>query len=563
MANGTVKWFDPAKRYGFITLEGGEKDVFVHLNEVTRAGMDKLVEGQRLSYEIEETHKGPQAKNLRSSGASQNRHKIVGHLSRGEGLCFDTGHQIRRGNRTFTPEVDSLKVTDRFLAARRGSVFEERGREMVLVEYDPKISHGLKGTPAIDENPYNFVPWKGSNPNAAEEPCNAAHDRLDRNRLSGSIGVTLTARTPIFVPAGELGAADSYCDPPRDFFHCWDGRRQRYAIPGSSVKGVVRSLFEALTNSRAGVTDEAELKWKPLYRRRSFRLFRIESMPTKNSSGVVREYMYGLYDRDGELKPRTTRLPRTQPNNDVEKSLFSANLFFVGPSSTAVPHGHTHDWTKIRYRPTSTTFTLDHDTIERFHGMKGHPHLKNHGGENGTAASAARCDYGPGPPNLPQDRHAPDYADVEANLFELNVNDLIFGLPDNGRIVCFGRNVNFLWPSDKSTLELMGTFAARPPDSSDLAGSDPAEAVFGFAGTHGKCSHPFQGRVRFSTFWGPERSDQTRPPMTLMPLTSPSGTKAKSRPLYLMPGQGGKKSSEHDAWRALARAQVLLAPERK
>jgi cold shock protein len=52
MAIGTVKFFDAAKGFGFIKPEVGDKDVFVHVSAVQRAGMDTLSEGQRVSFEI-------------------------------------------------------------------------------------------------------------------------------------------------------------------------------------------------------------------------------------------------------------------------------------------------------------------------------------------------------------------------------------------------------------------------------------------------------------------------------------------------------------------------------
>ena len=52
MSSGTVKWFKKVKGYGFIQPSDGGKDVFVHVTAVERAGMDTLVEGQKLSYEI-------------------------------------------------------------------------------------------------------------------------------------------------------------------------------------------------------------------------------------------------------------------------------------------------------------------------------------------------------------------------------------------------------------------------------------------------------------------------------------------------------------------------------
>jgi CspA family cold shock protein len=52
MAIGTVKFFNATKGFGFISPENGEKDVFVHVSAVERAGMGTLSEGQRISYEV-------------------------------------------------------------------------------------------------------------------------------------------------------------------------------------------------------------------------------------------------------------------------------------------------------------------------------------------------------------------------------------------------------------------------------------------------------------------------------------------------------------------------------
>ncbi len=53
MATGTVKWFNPAKGYGFIEPEDGSKDVFVHSSAVESAGLSSLSEGQKVSYEVQ------------------------------------------------------------------------------------------------------------------------------------------------------------------------------------------------------------------------------------------------------------------------------------------------------------------------------------------------------------------------------------------------------------------------------------------------------------------------------------------------------------------------------
>jgi cold shock protein len=69
MATGTVKFFNAQKGFGFIVQDGGGPDVFVHISAVERAGMSNLVEGQKLSFDIEtDPRKGKAAAaNLRAA----------------------------------------------------------------------------------------------------------------------------------------------------------------------------------------------------------------------------------------------------------------------------------------------------------------------------------------------------------------------------------------------------------------------------------------------------------------------------------------------------------------
>ena len=65
MAEGTVKWFNGEKGYGFITPDGGGTDMFVHYSAIQGSGFKSLEEGQRVSFEPGQGQKGPQADQVR------------------------------------------------------------------------------------------------------------------------------------------------------------------------------------------------------------------------------------------------------------------------------------------------------------------------------------------------------------------------------------------------------------------------------------------------------------------------------------------------------------------
>jgi CspA family cold shock protein len=62
---GQVKWFNEQKGYGFIQRDGGEKDIFVHFTGIQGDGFRTLKEGQRVSFEVEDSPKGPKARNVK------------------------------------------------------------------------------------------------------------------------------------------------------------------------------------------------------------------------------------------------------------------------------------------------------------------------------------------------------------------------------------------------------------------------------------------------------------------------------------------------------------------
>ena len=65
MATGTVKWFNDAKGFGFVTPEDGGKDLFAHFSAIQQPGFKSLQEGQRVTFDVTTGPKGQQASNIR------------------------------------------------------------------------------------------------------------------------------------------------------------------------------------------------------------------------------------------------------------------------------------------------------------------------------------------------------------------------------------------------------------------------------------------------------------------------------------------------------------------
>lgn len=65
MATGTVKWFNDAKGFGFITPADGGKDLFAHFSEIQAGGFKSLQEGQKVEFEVKQGAKGPQATSIK------------------------------------------------------------------------------------------------------------------------------------------------------------------------------------------------------------------------------------------------------------------------------------------------------------------------------------------------------------------------------------------------------------------------------------------------------------------------------------------------------------------
>jgi CspA family cold shock protein len=67
MANGTVKWFNDSKGFGFITPDAGGEDLFAHFSAITMDGFKTLKEGQKVSFEVTQGPKGNQASNIQAA----------------------------------------------------------------------------------------------------------------------------------------------------------------------------------------------------------------------------------------------------------------------------------------------------------------------------------------------------------------------------------------------------------------------------------------------------------------------------------------------------------------
>lgn len=420
-------------------------------------------------------------------------------------------------------------------------------------------------------NPYNFVEWDSTEPKTIDGSRHVTHERW-HGELSGVLDLDLVARSPIFVPEGDPGRKkedERDADPtPRNFWSCVRGDGEvHYGLPGSSVKGAVRNCFEAWTDARLGVVSDSWYE-KPIpYRRRTAQVWVVEANGNGDLPVRACEVRFAKENGDGSWcygMPANRRLeehpwkrePYPVPTENDRVSFdeasegewqavsFRANLFWVPKKA------HRHRWTHLAVRLSKRKATIPACVVKKYRDNLDHLAFVEHPKRVNKIPKASG-----GPKNMYKKIDSESLKKRRADLQRLGAGDVIFAMDDGKdpcRIVCFGKNVNFLWPSETSPEKLVEKY--MPLANLDLARADWAEATFGYAARHtaDESSHPFRGRVRFETFWGPAvpQDAEQRSTVQLKALLSPAGIKLKARPLYLKPIDG-KCASYDDPGAAL------------
>ena len=479
--------------------------------------------------------------------------RTIGSIE-GQTVRFTNGESILR---------EKINVTDPSLGLRPGNVVGPGNSLVPLERFGPSVDDLNGQAPDIDRNPYNFVEFAADAPWTERTP-ELTHAHPMKDRLSGVLQYEMKALTPLFVPAGfpfKAEEGDAIRQQPRHFMRMADAEQAvRYAIPGSSIKGVVRGEIEALSNSRLGVLLDEDFFAKPIpYRRRSFLAAGVVvgRHPTTKGWEVQPVRVCYMSKRDWRPFPAHGKTVAYEVRRDGYKDYAFPNaaaktgrvrkyLGGLAVAETTKPYGG------LIVENTGPKTFLPDGCVDRYLENLKHPHYKHH-----------------------PDHAAPGfYSNINASILQgFKADDLIYFTEENGEITTFGKNINYLWPSSKSVTDLCRNFQvpkSRDGKQETLGLSDPlsmAERLFGFSGVHtkDKLSHPFRGLLQFETAWGPKSAtyeeEEQWPALTretpasaqtaagwkieLAPLTGPQ-TRAKSRPLYLQPGTNGRSASWED-----------------
>jgi hypothetical protein len=461
-------------------------------------------------------------------------------------VTFTTPVTVRERNRTYqTPsiQIEKLKLSDPVLGLKEGAVFSTKDGKTFKLESFPDAPPGCTKTPDINRNPYNFVglpkggPWLDKPEEGAGK--HPGHQCWMPGLSHGYIDLKITSRTPIFLP--EWVKRDTARDAVRKFYTMkrWiDGKHvNSYAIPGSSLKGALRCMVEALANDRFGVMDDREYYEMPIpYRRRSFRA---------GQATLVR----GVW----QVQPMNFDLEG--PNND-----YASNLL-------AQPGRHRPRAMTPRVPPVPV-LTIPSHVLKKYEENLAHQHYalhyknwQNQWKENQSTPPSAtdreKCkpNYAPALAAKNLDAVLSELHMPTVNRATVNIFYTVTVRAGTTEIDSFGKNVNYLWPAEKSIKDLAGNPNLAgdwfSPETSEkkMGLTEPlglAERMFGFVSDHddAKESHPFRGKLRFEPLWGPP-TDSVTPlggaaGIKLAPLTAPK-SRAKSRPLYMQGQKSGDK----------------------
>ena len=489
--------------------------------------------------------------------------------------------------------LKKANTTDLFLPPTRefrpfltvGAVFEGTWIENykgIQVERITSAPPSAQASLPIDSNPYNFAEWEGDKPWPQMTPQNAgaSHEMWDPDRLSGSIELVIKAESPVFVPGTGTAAGSN---APLDFWSALDpDGKKRFAIPGSSVKGVVRTLVETWTNGHLGVVSSSLYRDPIPYRRRMASLWVVTAIDQDTGERRMRscEVCFAKKEESGwsvrSGNDGNGLVPWDQGNPEPQEKViigergwqaipYRANLFWVPWGR----HHHRYTHLLVRVEVESEEAVLTRETFEWYTRMLKHEAFRKH-----PDRVAVLPDFDPKlrcPKKLYTGfSHESIQRAMDEGLGKLGVGDVVFaGVEkrdvvfagvEKWEVVSFGKNVHFLWPSKNSPEQLLQHFFRRENKGGlrlHLRDADSAEAMFGFAATHESAegqikSHPFKGRVRFGTFWAQGQVTSMND-VRLNPLTSPSGVKLKARPTYLPGDKDGWSSTYDDAQRLRGR----------
>jgi CRISPR-associated protein (TIGR03986 family) len=443
---------------------------------------------------------------------------------------------------------EKFQVTDAALGLETGNRFDEPARGenpgKKIVRFGADVP-AVGGQPLdVNRNPYNFValgngPWV--------ETANAGHDRWHADLLSGEIRFTGETVTPLFVPAGfpfDASKNDAQlAGAPRHSCRMADETgTEHYAIPGSSLKGAVRSAVEALANDRFGIVNDDWYKMPIPYRRRVFQCGLVTGKRGDDYAvqqvkiAYAHEDNWGTAPKKGDhyyTEDRDWKL-FAMPSSTGRYEVADVKAPFIGNLLAGETTNHKYRGIIIHERLGDVT--LPAACVKMYSENVKHEHYKRHKDDEERART---------------------YQNLNALEYDKNpeTGDLIYFTAAGGRITSFGRNVNYLWPATRSVKDLARDFFPL----AKLGIEQPtglAERMFGFATPHDrKCqSAPFRGKVRVETMWGPaaasfdDEKNGNAPQVVslkLAPLTAPA-SRAKSRPLYLAPRQDGTSASYSD-----------------